>query len=129
MPNGRSGGFFIARRDLKAQFKALPFSEVVGHALTSPLKEQLNSSTSVVTAAAAAQMLDEFSGDQVWIEEQDHKYYIVHLDFGVDVEREPNAARWVIVRSASPLYDSLRKRGKRPFRLFIAALVARLSIR
>lgn len=132
MPNGRSSGFSISRRDLRAQFKALPASEVVGRALTSLSKErELNSSPSVVvvTAAAASQMLEEFSGDRIWIEEQDHKYYIVHLDFGVDVERDPNADRWVIVGSDSPLYDSLRRRGKRPLRRFIAAFVAHLSAR
>ena len=70
-------------------------------------------------------MFEKFSGDRVWIEEQDHKYYIVHLDFGVDVEPDPNGAQWVLVRSDSPLYDSWRKRGKGRLRRFIAAFERR----
>ena len=57
-------------------------------------------------------MLKAFDGRQVWVEEQDSKVYVLHLDWEVQVERDPDPQKWIIIKSGSSLFAALRERNK-----------------
>lgn len=109
MPNGRSGGFEIAKKRLERLLKGLADHTVVGNALVEPIDHATSRpSWSEVNAAAVTTMLSVFPGKRVWVEEQNHSYYILHLDREVHEDLEPQAAKWIVVRSGSPLFGLLR---------------------
>lgn len=97
MPNGRSGGFVIEKADLKHLIEALPnvsvVANIVGH--SSPLRP--------ADALEIARCVDECPNDRIAVEEQDHKFYIIHLS------NEPELT-WVTVGSETPLFSELRQR-------------------
>jgi hypothetical protein len=98
--NGRSGGFQIAKtslEDLLATF--VDPTIVVGH---SPYRRPF-------AVADVLQLLQQFPSREVWIEEQDHRWYIMHLDWPVEAGAEPVAEKWVAVQTSSPLFDALRR--------------------
>ena len=110
MPNGRSGGFLISKDQLEQLLKGLGDQPVLGHALANRVDWPTSSpSWAEVDAAAARTMLSTFPGERVWVEEQDHTYYILHLDHEVQEHGEPEAGKWIVVRSESPLFGPLRE--------------------
>ena len=57
-------------------------------------------------AARVLEMLRDFDGEAVFVEEQDHDYYVVHLDSDEHVD----GSKWVRVMDSSPLFHFLRQR-------------------
>jgi hypothetical protein len=97
MPNGRSGGFVIETADLKRLVKTVSDTTVVGHVavLTTPIR--------AANAAEVIQFVDECPHDGVAVEEQDRKFYIVHLS------NEPKLL-WLVIGSESPIFLELQRR-------------------
>ncbi|MGH9492415.1 MAG: hypothetical protein ACRD2K_02845 [Terriglobales bacterium] len=86
MPNGRSGGFYLKRN----AFEQL-LSECEGDtAAGKTLKKR-------ISASELRQVLNQWKGDEVLVEEQDHTWYIVHF------------TEWVTVSNDSPLFDGFRR--------------------
>jgi hypothetical protein len=100
MPNGRSGGFLIERADLKHLVKALPDSTVAAKLIDDSLHVR------PADAVEIARLVDECPNDHIDVEEQDHKYYIIHL------RNEPNCI-WIVVASETPLFPELLQRHSR----------------
>jgi hypothetical protein len=100
MPNGRSGGFVVERADLKQLIKALPDATVVGkiRAYSSALRP--------ADALEIARLVDECPNDRIPVEEQDHKFYIIHLS-------DKGERIWVMVGPETPLFLELRQRHAR----------------
>jgi hypothetical protein len=61
-----------------------------------------------VTIGALRRLVHEFSSKRVWIEEQDHRWYIMHLDWPVKAKDEPVAEKWIVVDPTSLLFAELR---------------------
>jgi hypothetical protein len=91
MPNGRSGGFRIPVAQIRKLLQGLPGESRVG-----------NRGAKSVTVAELAQRVDRHREEDLPVEEQDHKWYIVH--FGA----EPKG--WIVIGEDSPLYVGLRSR-------------------
>ena len=124
MPNGRSGGFLIRRTDLEQLLHALPHQSLLGRALAEPLGP---THTWVdVDAAAAITVLSNFVGTRVWVEEQDHAYYVLHLDKEVQEGGEPETAKWILVSPESPLFGPLRDRHQRNWRHWVGTQLSRV---
>jgi len=100
MPNGRSGGFVIEKEDLKQIVKALPDATVVGKipAHSSALRP--------ADALEIARLVDESQNDRIPVEEQDHKFYIIHLS-------NKRERILVMVGLDTPLFPELRQRHAR----------------
>lgn len=89
MPNGRSGGFVIKRKELKSLLKGFDNSTIIGSTFKG---------LTPVTANAAINLLKyPWRWGPIGIEEQDHKFYILHL------------SEWFSVDASSPLYTLLRE--------------------
>jgi hypothetical protein len=86
MPNGRSGGFEIVRKELKSILESFPNDAVVGHSIHTSM-----------TAAEALALVEKHGKTKVGIEEQDGSWYIAHL------------STWIVVGRSSPLYESFRR--------------------
>lgn len=86
MPNGRSGGFYLKRDEFEQLLSKCEDDTAVGKTLKKP-----------VTASELRQVLDQWKGDEVPVEEQDHTWYIVHFP------------EWVTVSNDSPLFDGFRR--------------------
>lgn len=97
MPNGRSGGFLVEKADLRLLVEALPGATIVAKVIAH------SSSARTVDASEIARLVDECSNDRIAVEEQDHKFYIIHLS------NEPKLL-WVMVGSETPLFPELRRR-------------------
>ena len=91
MPNGRSGGFCFKRGELEQLLGECENSAPVGKTVKN-----------AVTAHELRQFLNQWNGSEVWVEEQDHAWYIVHFS-----EREFD--RWVTVGPDSPLFEAFRR--------------------
>ena len=85
MPNGRSGGFRLKRSVLLQLLGESADDQAVGKTLKTP-----------VTVAALKAALEQGKND-VMVEEQDHSWYILHLQ------------EWVTVGADSPLFWGLRQ--------------------
>jgi hypothetical protein len=100
MPNGRSGGFVIEKADLRSVVKALPDATVVAMlSAHSPRPRPAN-------ALEIARLVEECPKERIAVEEQDHKFYIIHL------QDEPELI-WVTVGSESPILLELHQRHER----------------
>jgi hypothetical protein len=97
MPNGRSGGFGLTKATLEQILCALPAIAVIGRSTVSP----------GVDVSAVLRMVSEYPGDVIGVEEQDYRWYIMHLEPG-DVD-PPNAEKWIMIGSESPLFKDLRR--------------------
>ena len=86
MPNGRSGGFVIARDRLEGLLRGVPSDTVVGKTLEEP-----------ITAGDLVRLLAMPGKDQIPIEEQDHGWYIIHLP------------TWITVNNSSAMHGGLRQ--------------------
>jgi len=106
MPNGHSGGFQIHKTDLEQLFKDLPGQSVIGSAMVR--RPDGPPSWADVDAAAAMSILSAFKGMEVWVEEQDAAWYILHLDHEVQERPEPQGEKWIVIASVSPLFGPLR---------------------
>jgi hypothetical protein len=97
MPNGRSGGFVIKTADLKELVKTVSDTTLIGQiaVLASPVR--------AANAAEAIQFLEECPHDGVAVEEQHHKFYIIHLS------DEPKLL-WLVINSESPIFLELQQR-------------------
>ena len=96
MPNGRSGGFVLTTADLKELVKAIP-DETVGGQMTvgcSPIR--------AATAAEAIRFVEECPNDGVAVEEQHHKFYILHLS------NDP--ILWLSIDPMSPIFLEIQGR-------------------
>lgn len=111
MPNGRSGGFLIAKADLAMLLAALPASTTVGFPVMRRHRAgETGGSDAPLSVADTISMVGEFKWPTVWIEEQDHRLYVIHLDHPVEMSGEPRADRWVVVKQESPVFAALRER-------------------
>jgi hypothetical protein len=97
MPNGRSGGFVIEKTDLKHLVKGLPGATVVAKIVAN------HSRLRPADALEIARLVEECPYDRIAVEEQDHKFYIIHLS------NEPELV-WVMVASEAPIFLELRHR-------------------
>lgn len=86
VPNGRSGGFSITGDQLEALLRALPSDTFIAKTLDRS-----------VTAGEVIDLLAEHGKNQVFVEVQDHAWYIVHLK------------TWITINASSGLYSSLRQ--------------------
>jgi hypothetical protein len=96
MSNGRSGGFMITRVDLKELVKAIPDDTAVGQMRVEELPIR------AASAAEAIRFVDECPHDGVAVEEQDHKFYILHLS------NDP--ILWLLIDSKSPIFPEFQRR-------------------
>ena len=108
MPNGMSGSLSITKFELRALLTNYPDTAVVGVSAAS-LAEARRTGTAPegATVSDLLRHLAEFVGETVWIEEQDHSYYVMHL--GEEQEFGP-IEKWIIVKSSSPLFQPFRER-------------------
>jgi hypothetical protein len=97
MPNGRSGGFGLNKSTLEHILRAVPADTTIGTSI----------GLTEVDVSALLRMVIGYPGDVIAIEEQDYRWYIVHLE-PVDTE-SPNIAKWITVSSESPLFKDLRR--------------------
>jgi hypothetical protein len=97
MPNGRSGGFVIEKADLKGLLKELPDATVVAKIIVRP------GPLRTAVALEVARLVDKCPNGRIAVEEQDHKFYIIHLS------NEPDLI-WVMVAPETPLFLELRQR-------------------
>ncbi len=97
MPNGWSGGFAMNGTDLKELLKAASdnaeIGKIVVHAL--PIR--------TVNAAEVIPFVEECPQDRVAVEEQDHKFYIIHLS------EEPKLI-WLVIGPESPIFLDIQQR-------------------
>jgi len=100
MPNGRSGGFWIARSKLEGMLDDLARDCKVG------ILGMTNATAHEVTRVLSKQ---DRQREKIPVEEQDHLDYIVHLG-GIDpVHGFDGMSTWLSVGAQSPLYPSLRR--------------------
>ncbi len=101
MPNGTSGLFYVKRADLAHFLEEIGGALAVGDAM-----ERNTHTTRLVTPSDVGQLLRDFDpktcgapvdGDHVPVTQQDHEYYILHLN------------EWVSVEKASPLFQGLER--------------------
>lgn len=90
MPNGWSGGFYLARKELEKLLANLGDYAELGNTTKKP-----------VTTADFAEILNHWDDDQLLVEEQDHEWYIMQF---------PETKDWIVVTSKSPLFEGLRQR-------------------
>ena len=102
MPNGRSASFSVSRHDFEQLLNTIPSGAVVGklRLLSGPHGE---GSSRALEVLEARQLFAEHLQDRVFVEEQDKKFYIIHL-----AKRE-GATTWIVVREDSPLFAELRR--------------------
>lgn len=102
MPNGRSVSFSVSRHDFEQLLNTIPTGTVVGKLklLSGPHGE---GSSRALDVLEARQLFAEHLRDRVFVEEQDRKFYIIHL-----AKRE-GATTWIVVREDSPLFAELRR--------------------
>jgi len=111
MPNGRSGGFTIAKSRLEELVRSLDSHTPIGRRLPRlSAPATLAPSGHDVDTAAVLIMISEFPGTRIWVEEQDHTFYILHLDHEVEQNLEPEVEKWVMVHPESALFDLLTRR-------------------
>src|SRR5215471_7253454 len=96
MPNGRSGGFVIEKVDLKHLVKSLHGGPAAAKIFSH------SSQTRLADTQELSRLVDECRTDRIAVEEQDHKFYIIHLS------NEPELL-WVMVGSEMPLFLELRQ--------------------
>ena len=110
VPNGRSGGFLIDRADLLIVLESLPSTCEIGLQLDFGSRGASGEVLSTqVNAGAAITMLAALRWDRVWIEEQDHRRYIIHFDRSPITTDSVDDGKWIDVGPESPLFDGLRK--------------------
>src|SRR3954469_11616443 len=81
MPNGRSGGFSIRKSDLQRLLNGLTDHAIVGQTLAALISaRRLSVPAAGIDAVILTELLSTFRPEKVWVEEQDHAYYIIHLD-------------------------------------------------
>jgi hypothetical protein len=97
MPNGWSGGFMIKTADLKELVKAASDSTVIGKMVVHPFPIR------TANAAEITGLVDECPHDRVAVEEQDHKFYVIHLS------DEPKIL-WLVIGPESPIFLEIRQR-------------------
>ena len=127
MTNGRSGGFLIRKSDLEELLNRLAEGAVAGYTVASLIKERSSPSHTAegCDRATLNEMLKAFDGKQVWVEEQDSKVYVLHLDWEVQVERDPDPQKWILIKPGSPLFAALRERHKH---ISVDRVFAKLSL-
>ena len=104
-----SDGFKLSKRQLAERLESLVPSREVGYTLQfqRPTQgERQVSARSPADASTVRELLAEFKGDEVFVEEQDRSYYVIHLDADDHVD----GTKWVMVRDTSPLFAFLRER-------------------
>jgi hypothetical protein len=110
MPNGRSGGFLVGRKEFAALLVGMPATSAVGPSVASAHRARsLGEPAVCLSAADTIALLATFGSDSVWIEEQDHKVYLIHLDRPVDAAGMPDAEKWIIAGPESSLFMVLRQ--------------------
>lgn len=102
MPNGRSASFSVSRHDFEQLLNTIPSGTVVGK-LKLPSGPHGKRSSRTLDVLEARQLFAEHPRDRVFVEEQDRKFYIIHL-----AKREGPTA-WIVVREDSPLFAELRR--------------------
>jgi len=88
MPNGWSGGFYLARKRLEQLLAKLDDHTEVGR-----------TTKKLVTTADLREILNHWNDDRLYVEEQDHQWYIMQF---------PDTKEWIVVTSESPLYVDFR---------------------
>jgi hypothetical protein len=110
VPNGRSGGFLIDRAELARLLEALPAMCEVGVPVISAYRARSSGVQPMhLSAAGMVAMLSAVEWNNVWIEEQDHHDYVIHLDQPVDKVDRLDGDKWIIVGPDSPLFIKLRE--------------------
>ena len=99
MPNGRSGGFPIETADLKRLIRAVSNTAAIGKVVDGSSGPSLRPAD----AAEVTRLVEECAHQRVAVEEQDHKFYIIHI-------RDEPTPIWVAVHSESPIFDELKQR-------------------
>ena len=89
MPNGWSGGFYLARLELEKLLAPLEDNSGIGNTTKKP-----------VTKAELTEILHNWNDDQLPVEEQDHEWYIMKF---------PDTKEWIVVTSKSPLFEGFRR--------------------
>jgi hypothetical protein len=101
MPNGRTGGFAVTRRELERPLEKLSSD--------APIGMRFHPRPSPVTVSELIQMLETHPVDSIGIEEQNHgSFYIIHLDINFE-KKQTRLERFVGVSDNSPLYGHLRQ--------------------
>ena len=112
MPNGMSDCFRLSKRELGERLASIMPTQEVGYTLlfdgSGKDKSQIPARRPA-DAARVLQMLEEFQPDDVFVEEQDGSYYVIHLDADGHID----GTKWVMVRDTSPLCGFLRERHHR----------------
>jgi hypothetical protein len=105
MPNGHSSGFQLSKDALRERLSVVPHAEVVGVRFV--MTNHGTYTRQQVTAADVRQLVDEFKGNRIYIEEQDHRWFVLHLDREGYVDAF-DGSKWVMVLQESPLHQSLK---------------------
>jgi len=107
MPNGRTGGLDLSVTDLRTLLANYEAATTIGHTLKPVPASTPNRQP--VTVANVLEMLNVFPGTRVWIEEQDHRWFIVHLDAEAHITSDPDIDKWVVIMPESPIYSALKR--------------------
>ena len=93
MPNGRSGGFRIALVHFRKLLHDSPGEAPAGQVLVNGRFEK-------IAVTELARRLDRYAEEDLPVEEQDHRWYIVHLG--------PDPEGWILIKEDSPLHKGFR---------------------
>jgi hypothetical protein len=109
--NGHSGGFEIPQSELRLLLTSLSDTTAAGLAVGAAIRAKRAGATpESATVRDVLQLVDEFPGENVYIEEQERSYFVIHLDQELRDGRDPIADKWIIVDSKSPLFSPFRER-------------------
>jgi hypothetical protein len=115
VPNGNSGGFQLATAEFRALLDTFSDDDAIGGALRDDPEapgRTVHPSKSGISKREVVALLDRHTSDNIYVEEQDGAFYIVHLDVPkAEVYRDFRLhSAWVLINPDSPLYTSIRSR-------------------
>jgi hypothetical protein len=103
-----SGSLGITKSELMALLTNHPDTAVVGVSAASlAAARRTGTAPEGATVSDLLRQLADFVGETVWIEEQDHSYYVMHL---AEEKAFGPPDKWIIVKSDSPVFQKLRDR-------------------
>lgn len=114
MPNGQSGGFLIDRHEFAQLLDALSSTSTVGISVGAVNRARsIGPPSTCLSKADMIELLVAFPSGRVWIEEQDHRFYVIHLDHPADKPGPPDGDKWILVGPDSQLFEVLRHQHER----------------
>ena len=121
MPNGHTGGFLISKSELTHVLSSLPNTSIVAESLGAMGRTRREGApTEPTTVADLVRLVEQFEGENLYVEEHDFAFYQIYLDHTLQQfvlgraapgeAPQPTWEKLMVVHSDSPLFDALRER-------------------